>query len=783
MVFHNSYLLRLFVRLSLLSLLFFISLLLLLFVPGFSAFAQDAPAKFFVHEVEIEGNRRIDTAAIRLQLDVFSGEIDSGIVSEEIRKIYRTGFFDQVSASLLTLDTTPPINVLRYTVVEKPVVRRSFIVGNKDIRESDLREVLRFEGRRFFDSTRVQRLMQQAEALYQSRGYFDASFDYTTEAVDDGLVDVTFRVDEGERYRIREISIRGLRNLRESDVISVMQTSRYRWWSSWLLGTGRLNMEMVENDRALIRQFLYDNGYLDGTVSEPTIDRDNERLIIYFDVTEGAQYTLSSVGAAGDLIDDSVEKTLEGVRLSAGDVFNASQVREESFRISDKFSDIGYAFANVIPQTDVDPRANTVGITFVTEKANPVIVNRINIRGNEKSLDNVIRRELTIQERELYSGSKIRRSQQLLERLGFFEEVNISSEPRDRDDEIDLLVNVREGPTGSFSIGAGYSSADGPLFNTRLAETNFMGTGRSVSLDLDVGTERDSQILSIHDPRFNDTHLALGGDLLRTVRQFRDFDRRLAGGSLTTGYPLERFLGEWAQDISGYLKYEYLSIDIRNVNEENAAQLVIDAQGKSTASGFTPRLVRNTIDNPLNPSRGSRQDVATEITGLGGNEQYYLVTGRNQFYHPLLETDWGNLVFSWRTRVGYGETFNNEPLPLFRRFFPGGIDSVRGFRNRTLGPRDERGNEFGGSKELVNNLELIFPLVRAAGLNGVVFYDVGEAFDDRESIRLRELRQAWGYGLRWMSPLGPIRIEFGFPIDRMEGESSMVTLFSFGAPF
>ena len=241
--------------------------------------------------------------------------------------------------------------------------------------------------------------------------------------------------------------------------------------------------------------------------------------------------------------------------------------------------------------------------------------------------------------------------------------------------------------------------------------------------------------------------------------------------------------GENFQDINASFRYEYLAIDINNLKDD-VADFVRQSAGSSTSSSVTPQLTRNTIDNPLNPTKGSKQVLSTEVAGAGGNEKFYLVEAKNQWYQPLFDPGFGPFVFSWRTTADYGDSLDNDPFPLFRRFFPGGINSVRGYKARTLGPKDDRGNEFGGSKQLINNFETIFPLVNSAGLRGVVFYDAGQAFDDNKSITLSELRTAYGAGIRWASPLGPIRLEFGFPISPKEGENDkMVTLFSFGAPF
>jgi len=733
-----------------------------------------------VKDIRITGNQRVDSAALRTQLTSNPGAVTPESVSADIKALYRTGFFDQVSAAVSTDDAG--VRVLQYSVVEKPVVRKVFIKGNKEVDEKNLTDIIKFGTNRFLDRNRVQALMRDAVSYYQSKGFYEASFDYSVVPISDNQVDLTFTVTEGPEFKIEKVRFTGLKEIDADDLRDAMQTKRYKWYSSWLLGTGRLNRDMLEGDRGLIRQWFLDHGWLDGTVSEPGIDIEAGSIVITFDIEEGQQYRVGAISASGDLLNGSEGDTIADIKTASGEIFSATAIREDSFTISDKFSDIGYAFANVVPGTNVDRGGGTVDLDFAVSKGNLVEVNRIKIRGNEKTYDHVIRRELKIEEQAQYSGAKVRRSRQLLQRLGYFEEVNISTEPTGQPDTVDLNVNVREGATGQFSAGVGFSSSDGGLFNARLSENNLFGTGRSASINLDLGTERNNLILSLNDRRFNDTYLALGANVLRSEREFSDFDRTLAGGGIEAGYPLEEVFGAWSEDVSASLQYEYLDIEISNVDEEDAADLVIESEGTSTSSAITPKLVRNTINNPLNPTDGSRQVLSFEYSGLGGSEEYYLFEVRQQLYYPLWASSFGEFTFAWRTAFGYGETFDDDPFPLFKRYFPGGINSVRGFENRSLGPKDDRGNEYGGSKELINNLEIIFPLVQSAGLRGVIFYDVGEAFDDNEAIQINDLRQAYGAGIRWSSPLGPIRVEFGFPLDREEGEDSMVTLFSFGAP-
>ncbi len=734
---------------------------------------------YSVAAIEVEGNRRIDQSAIRAQIKGASGSVTSQQVAEDIRNLYNSGFFDQVSVSAIR--DAGGRQVLRYVVSEKPVVRKVFIKGNKEVSESDLAEVLKLDAKRFVDRGKIQALLRKGVSFYQSQGFYDASLDYSTAAVAENEVDLTFTVNEGNRYRVRQIILNGVESLDSDEMLDGLQTRRYKWWSSWLFGTGRVNPEMLEGDRQVLRQFLLDHGHIEGTVGEGSIDKRADGLYVTFDIAEGVQYKIGSIKVSGDLIDGSSEKTLDGIKTEPGEVFSASDVRNDIFTITDKFGDQGYAFANVVPNTATQKAAALVDLDFSVTKGSLVKINKISISGNEKTYDNVIRREIKVQEQQLYSGSKIKRSQTLLQRLGYFDEVNITNKPTNDPNTIDLDVNVKEATTGSFSAGAGYSTANGAIFNTRVSENNLFGTGRRANINLDFGSQISNQILSIDDPRVNDTSLSAGADIMRTTRQFTDFNRELAGGSLSLGYPVENWLGSWAQDVTANVKYEALQINIKDIGRD-ASQFVIDSAGKSTASAITPSLIRNTINNPLNPTDGSRQTLSVEFAGLGGDQDFYLVEARNSWFYPMVKTEVGEFVLSNRTTFDYGDSLNDDPFPLYRRFFPGGINTVRGYRNRTLGPTDINGREYGGSKQLINNLEVIFPLINSAGFKGVVFYDAGQAFDDNQSIDISLLRQAWGYGIRWASPMGPIRIEFGYPIDRQPGERSVQTMFSFGAP-
>ncbi|OVE79755.1 outer membrane protein assembly factor BamA [bacterium J17] len=745
------------------------------FIIPLTAFAEQR-----IQSVEVEGNQRVDEATIILQVKSEVGSaFSNGDVTQDIKEIYRTGFFEQVAAKVRKV--TGEDVVLIFSVVEKPAIGKVTLVGNEEIRDGDIKEKLNLDARRFLNRAKVRAGVEEAKAFYRSRGYHDVEITVIEEPAGDNITNLKFVVKEGEKLHIREIVFEGNRTQDTSDLEDAVSVSTYSWFTSWITGSGTVKDEQLDFDRQSLTQYYLRNGFVDVVVAEPKMERIEDGLRVVFQIKEGEVFTFNNITASGTLLDDSQEKTLDGIASKSGEVFNVDQLREDSFLISEKFTDIGYAFANVDPVTGINRENKTVDISYQIDKGELIEVSRINIAGNQKTADNVVRRSLAINEQELFSSSKIKKSQELLTRLGYFDEVTITPEPSVNLNEVDLLVSVREGSTGTFSVGAGVSSGDGFIFTTRVSERNLFGTGNSLSLDVDTGSRSENYVISFDNPRVNDSRWSFGANVLAVEREFDDFDRKQKGGSLTLGYPLW-FLGEeYLDDIRFSLTYELLKIDIDNV-EDDAPQLIKDQEGKTTSSSVTPRLVRNTIDNPVDPTRGSRQSLSAEVAGLGGDQEFWLAQASNTWYYPLIGMGDGTLVFSQRTRFGYGDTFDNEDFPLFRRFFPGGINSVRGYDSRELGPKDQEGNEYGGSKQLVANFELIFPLSSAVGLKGVVFYDAGEAFDDDESIDISELRQAVGWGVRWNSPIAPIRIEIGYPIDREDGEDAVVTNFSFGSP-
>jgi outer membrane protein insertion porin family len=730
-----------------------------------------------ISDVKIVGTNRTDKDLVFQQISSKPGTtFVESVADQDIKNIYNTGLYDQV---ILRREDS----VLIFEVTEKPAINQITLNGNKAVKVDKLKEILGTESWRFLNRKRISAGIEAAKDFYRTKGYYGTTIDYKVATVDDNKVDLAITIDEGKKKVIEEVLFEGNDEISDRKIRKVVKTKSWTWGISWLTGSGVVKEDVLENDVNQITKLYLNNGFVDVKVGKPEIIEEEDGLIVEFKIKEGKVYSVGNVNVGGDLIENSPEKTLEGIKLLPGDTFAVDTLRNDTFLITDKFTDIGYAFANVDPQTNIDRKNRKVNIAYQVSKGNEVYVDRINISGNEKTHDNVIRRTLKMQENTRYSSSRVKRSQELLQRLGYFEEVTITPSPTKHEDEIDLNVGVREAATGTFSFGGGVSSGDGFIVTARLEERNFLGTGRSFTINVDTGTNTQNGIVSLYDPRLNDSYWSGRVDLFSTLRVFDDYDQEQQGMSLSTGYPLW-FLGEDAiDDIAFNLTYKLMNVDINDL-DDNAAQLVKDSEGTSISSSLAPNLTRNTIDNPIDPKKGSRQVATFEMGGLGGDEDFWDLDTRNSFYHPLWESSFGDFVFANRLRLGYGENLDSdEDFPLFKRYYGGGINGVRGFKIRDITPRDEGGNAYGGNKEVVANFELIFPIAESAGLKGVAFYDTGNVFDDDDSIDMGNLREAVGWGIRWRTPLAPIRIEFGYPLDKQEGDDSFVTNFSFGAPF
>ena len=750
--------------------------------------------------VNIKGNRRVDQGAIRIHIKTEAGQrMDSARVDQDLRAIYAMGFFDDVSVEL---DESGRDGVLTFVVHERPYITSVTLEGgDEELKPEEGEAALKVRARTIYDPDKVRRGVEDAKRLYEEKGYLDVQITPELKTADaDGDVDLVYRIEQGEPVRIGEIEFEGNDNLSSSELRGVMQTKE-KWFLSWIFKSGTLNRDALKTDVERITALYYDNGFVNVKVGEPQVTREGDELRVVIKIEEGEQYNFGAVKFGGDVPPTTEEETrlFDTIEAETGTVFRASILRDDVTKLTDFLGDQGYAFANVEPETLIRPEEKVVDVTFRMNRGNPVTIGKIEITGNTKTRDKVIRRELKIGEQEQFSATKLRKSRDALRRLGFFSDVNLTTRKATAPDQINVLVDTKEGSTGSFSAGAGYSSGDQFLFNVRVSENNLFGRGQRIVFNADFGSVRRNIYIAFTEPYVLDTPLLGTATIYNTELQFSNFTRGATGFSLRALYPLE----ELGLDYIGPVSFEDTRVGLEyRLERGKIFDVALDAppsiwteQGDITVSSIAPNFVRNTLNHAFDPTAGSFQDVSVELAMLGGSTNFYRVEGRGRWFFPVYRIpDFGPIVFSTGGTVAYGEGesgLSGREIPLIERYFPGGINTVRGYETRTLGPRentfDGQGNiinsePIGGTNEFVSQNEFIFPIVQSLGLRGVVFFDAGNAFLQKDGIDFGNLRYGVGAGVRWLSPFGPLRIEYGVPLNISDGERKSSILFSFGAP-
>jgi len=785
-------------------------LALFLGVAGRVSFGQE---KVVLKEIKITGNLRVEDDGIRLHLKSRPGEpFSQGTVEQDVKAIYRMGFFDDVRAEL------SPDGVLTYAVKEKPFVREVKIQGASQVAKDKIESAFGIGPRTILDRSKVVDGVEKVRKLYNEQGYVNAAIDYAIAVEANNQAVITLDIVEGNRLLIKRVRFEGNKNFSDGELKDLIGTKE-EWIFSFITNRGVLDRDMLTNDVAILSNFYNDHGYVEHKIEDPVILRARDGLEVVFRIHEGPQYRVGKVEIGGELIRDGREM-LKSVKLTTGQIFRGSRLREDITTLSEMYSNQGFAFVQVDPLTKINDKEKVVDVALLITKGPPVYFNRVLVAGNNKTRDKVIRRELLANEQELFSGNKITQSRNALQRTGYFEDVQITTKKTDQPDTLDVLVDVKEGPTGTFQIGGGYSSGDGFLFNANISEKNLLGRGQGVSGNFSIGSRRQDFVLSANDPYFNDTKVALGIDAFNTKREFTDFNERKLGFGVNTSYPLKELrLPFW-----GRLKPENKGSDILASNEpmtvwdymrggvayeltresiggvsSSAPDIIKAEQGKSLTSAVTPNISYDSRDHFFAPTEGTKAALALKTAGLGGDSRFIKSDLTGRWHYPLLkDPNWGgNWVFALGGQLGYGVGFSNRgasksDLPLFERYFLGGINSVRGFAERSIGPRSPShcdntqsppvcsGNDvIGGDKAMVFNTELLFPIMESYGLRGVAFFDMGSAFGSGFSFS--ELRRSVGVGVRWMSPFGPLRVELGFPISKQPHDDTSVLGFSIGS--
>jgi outer membrane protein insertion porin family len=783
---------------------------LLLLAPR-CGYAQD---KIKLKDVKISGNLRVEEEGIRLHVKNRAGEFyDPVTVEQDVKAIFRMGFFDDVQAEL------SPDGVLTYAVKEKPYIREVKIQGNSQVAREKVETALGVAQRTVLDRSKIAEGVDKVKKLYVEQGYVNAVVDYSVSVESNNQAVLVVDVNEGSRLLIKKVSFEGNRALPESELKGLMATKE-EWFLSFVTNRGVLDRDILTNDVAILSTHYFDNGYIDHKIDEPVILRARDGIEIVIRVEEGQQYRVGKVAVGGDLIQDGKE-ILKQVKITSGQIFRGSRLREDIQTISDMYSNKGFAFVQVEPMTSVNPAEKNVDITLVIARGPPVYFNRVLVAGNTKTRDKVVRREILPAEQELYSGTKITQSRNALQRTGYFEDVQLNTKKTDQPDTVDLQVDVKEGPTGTFSIGAGYSSGDGFIFNTSISEKNLFGRGQGINGNFALGTKRQDYVLNFNEPYLNDSLVSLGLTAFNTKHEYDTYNEKKLGFGVSTSYPLRELYIPYFRPLRapsspgsdelatapavsmwdymrGGVSYDLTRETISGI-QSGAPISIQESEGTSLTSSMTPNISYDSRDHFFNTTEGTKSAFAVQFAGLGGDNRFIKSDVSARWYYPLLkDPKWGgSYVFALGGSLGYGlgfggNTNGNNALPLFARYFIGGINTVRGFQDRSIGPKETSCNTdsvtnatfcqqevIGGDKAAVLNAELLFPIMEQYGLRGVAFFDMGTAFNSGFSFN--EVRRSVGFGGRWMSPFGPLRVELGFPIYKKSGDQTAVLGFSIGS--
>lgn len=729
--------------------------------------------------VKLEGNKRIASEAILINVTSRAGATFlSSTVREDIKKIYNMGSFEDVSAD--TEDVPGGVELI-FVVKEKPVVADLRIVGNDDIKSDKILEVITVKEGRIIDLSSVKKSQEAISALYAQGGLVGTEVDYSIEPEAEGTVSVTFEIREGKKAYIKQVNFVGNESL-PTKVVKKGLYSKSKGMFSFISKKGLYNPQEIEGDSDRIRTTYIDNGYLDVKVAKPEIVYSDEKegYIITFKIDEGKQYKVAALSFSGDII--VPEEELQAIlQLKSGEIFRGSLLAADIAALTTFYGDKGYAFANVEPGFRLDRENLTVDITFNLEKGPEVYVRQIDIIGNARTRDKVIRRQIPIQEAQRFNASAVQAIKPRVTRLGFFEEnIEVTSDRvPGKEDEVDLKVKVVEKPTGFFSIAGGFSSIETFIFAGQIQEANLFGYGKRITLNAQIGGVTQLFFLNYQDPHLFDTDWTMDILVFRTDRRFRDFDRKSWGGSLSFGRRLWR-------NLSGTLTYRIENVRIGDV--DNEARLIITNSDR-TISSVGAALIWDSRNNFLDPSAGNLTRTDVEYAGgpFGGDTDFikYGISSRQWF--PL----WWKTVFTIRGQYGIIDFSNNgNDLVVGERYFLGGPNSLRGYGFRRVGPRVPTADGdfviIGGVQELLFSADYVFPIMPSVGLRGSLFFDMGNAFNDGQTPTLNpmDLKKDVGFGIRWISPLGPLRLEIGFPLgDRLPGEDAYEIQFTVGTLF
>jgi outer membrane protein insertion porin family len=739
--------------------------------------ATVAHAQGVVRDIQVVGNRRVEPETVRSYLDFTVGDpYEPSRVNASLRSLFETGLFADVQI-------TRQGGVVIVSVIENPVISKVAIEGNEEIETKTLEGEIRLKSRSVYTRARALADAQRILDVYQRQGRYSATVQPKIIELDQNRVNLVFEIDEGNETKVKSINFIGNRAFSDSQLRDIITTSQSSWLD-WIKGGAAYDQDRLRLDQELIRQYYLKNGYADVqvTAANAELDRDGAGFIITFVVDEGPLYRFGQIRFENALAELEPESLRGELLTREGATFNASYIEKSVEALTLAASAQGFAFVRVRPRSQRDPIAQTIHLTYVIDQGPRVYIERIDIVGNVRTKDKVIRREFRLVEGDAYNPLLVERAEKRIKQLGFFKDVKVQRRPGSAPDRIVILVQITEQPTGELSFGAGYSTSEGVIGDVAITERNLMGNGQFLRLKLGGSMDRLQIDLSFTEPRFLDKNIAAGFDAFHKELDLTDsssYRTRKTGFSPRIGFPL-------SENIWMSLNYVISRDEIYDVRSD-ASLAVKNAEGTALTSLVGAGITYDTRNHPREPSKGIYLSASTDFAGLGGDVQYVRVQGEGRAYYPIFE----KVTLVGRVVAGHVEGWGGDDVRLLDVFYRGG-ETIRGFDKAGFGPRDigsPNQDALGGKTYWAANAEVRFPLPfvsEALGMSGAVFADTGSLFNAAEGAKDAaklvdddSIRASVGASILWNSPLGPLRFDYAFPL--LKEDYDEIQRFRFGA--
>jgi outer membrane protein insertion porin family len=718
---------------------------------------------FVIKDIRVEGIQRTEAGTVFSYLPVKVGEtFNDDQSSAAIHALFSTGFFKDV-----TLKTDN--GVLIVVVRERPSIASVEINGVKDFPKEQLRDNLKLVGLaegRIFDKSALEKSEQELKRQYVARGKYGVSVKTVVKELERNRVAVNFNVVEGEVSKIRQINIVGNKAYKEEDLQNMMKLSTPDWWS-WMSKNDQYSKQKLSADMETIRTFYLDSGYMEFSIdsTQVSISPDKKDIFITLNITEGPKYTISNIKVMGSESVFSHEQIRKLITIKNGDVFSRKAITASTQKITERFGDEGYAFANVNAAPELDKEKHQVGFTFIVDPFQRVYIRRINISGNTKTRDEVIRREFRQMESGWFATEKIKKSKQRVDRLGFFSSVNVETVPvQGTKDQMDLNVTVEEKSTGNLSVGAGISSTEGLVLTAGISQSNLFGTGNTLSTQVNTSKINEIYSISYTNPYYTDDGVSRGFDIYKrrtnaTQISISQYTSESLGGGVRFAVPLAE-----EQMIHYGLAAEQTTIGLTSLSPARFSDYINTFGARTENYLGTVGWTRDDRDSAIYTTDGTVQRAFTEISMPFSSQHYVKTTYQHQWFTPVNR----DITFMMNGEAGVANGYGGQILPFFKNFYAGGVGSVRGYDPSSLGPRDINNYSLGGNRRVVGNAELLFPMPGFAKEKSVrlsMFLDAGAVYGDPTQVPASEgLRYSTGLAITWFSPVGPLKFSYGMPI-------------------